>query len=247
MKGRKLGFTLLELLVVVAIIAILLVLLHPVATSVMERSRQSSCLARMRALGTLILQYPIDHNGNLLPALSDTSASGGTPWYSILDSAGVLPGKPNVAGTWNNSRNSIMACPSRKTFPAWSGNAAGATLHYGMNQFPGFLNRTGLPGSSYETLYNARYGYPKINRIKNPNRTFVIGEVDQTYNVQTLDNGKNAYPHSSKSGLPENGNGMNLFFYDGHGAFFKGRLPDLGDTPSIKAEQWSADQSYPFF
>jgi len=235
------GFTLIELLVTLLATALLASLIFSVSSSVLAQSRQAQCLAHMRQLGAVLLQYPADNNGSLIPALADTSSSGGTPWYSILDTLGVLPGKPTTAGTWNGRKNSIMVCPARKDAPLWNGNSAGATLHFGMNQFPGFLNRTGKAGTAYEAQYGARYGSPKLARIVQPGRTMLIGEVTQTYNVQTTESDKNAYMH------PQVGAGMNLIFYDGHGEYFKGRLPDLGATTSIKASDWTPEQSFPFF
>jgi prepilin-type N-terminal cleavage/methylation domain-containing protein len=235
------GFSLIELLVVVTVLGILVALLFPAYKSVVAHAKQAQCLGHMRQLGGLILQYSTDNNGNLLPSLADTSSSGGTPWYSLLDSSGLLIGKPAAPGTWNNQRNSIMTCPARQDVPLWSGNSAGATLHYGMNQFPGFLNRTGKDGTVYATQYASKYGYPKIARIIQPHRTMLIGEITQTYNVQTTESDKNMYPH------PELRSGMNLIFYDGHGEYFKGVLPDLGAATSIKASDWEPEQSFPFF
>ncbi len=241
------AFTLLELLLVLAVVAVLLVLLGGAFSSINGKTRQAACLERMRSVGLTILQYPVDHGGDLLPALANVDKSGGTPWYVTLDEENLLIGKPNRSGTWNRNPNSVMTCPARSDLPLWNGNSAGATLHYGANQFPGFLNRTGKPGSSYETLYRARYGYPKLVRITSPHRTFLLGEVYQTYNTWPLDNQKNAYPHPSSKGPPLDGEGMNLFFYDGHAAFFRGKLPVLGDVTSIKANEWSPEESYPFF
>lgn len=241
------GLTLLELVAVIAIIAVLFVITLEAISRSRERIDRTRCLHNMRSVGQLILLYSMENGGNLLPSLADVDQGRGTPWYAVLDERGVLSGRPDQAGSWNNKAGSPMACPSRPDLPRWSGNSSGATLHYGMNQFPGFLNRTGKPGSATEQTYLSRYGNPEIGRIEAPQRTFLLGEVTNTYNTWPLDNDRNAYPHPPGSDGVLSGAGMNLFFYDGHAEYFKGRLPVLGNVTSLKAADWKPEESYPFF
>jgi len=68
MKKNNKGFTLAELLIVVAIIAVLVAIAIPVFTTQLERSRESTDMANVRsAYATLVTNY-----------LTDTSASGST-------------------------------------------------------------------------------------------------------------------------------------------------------------------------
>ena len=58
MKNRKKGFTLAELLIVVAIIAVLVAIAIPVFTSQLEKSRESTDMANIRsAYATLVAGY----------------------------------------------------------------------------------------------------------------------------------------------------------------------------------------------
>ena len=58
MKKNKKGFTLAELLIVVAIIAVLVAIAIPVFTSQLEKSRESTDLANIRtAYAALVVQY----------------------------------------------------------------------------------------------------------------------------------------------------------------------------------------------
>lgn len=65
-KGRN-GFTLVELLVVVAIIAVLLALVVPQGFRMMEEARRTQCRNQLRDLGVAMLLYASDHDG-WLPA-----------------------------------------------------------------------------------------------------------------------------------------------------------------------------------
>ena len=64
-RGR--GFTLIEVLVVIAIITLLAAILFPVFGSAREKARQSTCMNNQRQIATAILMYAQD-NDELLPS-----------------------------------------------------------------------------------------------------------------------------------------------------------------------------------
>lgn len=72
MKTR--GFTLVELLIVVAIIATLLGIGFPVTRSLVGKSREAKCLNNLRSLG-VALQSHIQEHANTLPDLQAGRAS----------------------------------------------------------------------------------------------------------------------------------------------------------------------------
>lgn len=65
MKKQKVGFTLLELMVVVAIVAILTTLLIPAVLKMLERGRVTSCVNNLKQLHTAAISYASDHDGEL--------------------------------------------------------------------------------------------------------------------------------------------------------------------------------------
>lgn len=58
----KQGFTLIEVLVVLAVISILFAILLPVFASVRARSRQTACASNLRQIGTAIFLYAQDYD-----------------------------------------------------------------------------------------------------------------------------------------------------------------------------------------
>lgn len=74
MVTRNRGFTVIELLVVVAIIAILAGIVVPVFSAVKQKVQQATCVNNMRQLFLAIEQYANDNNG-LLPRSSNSSTS----------------------------------------------------------------------------------------------------------------------------------------------------------------------------
>ena len=96
MKYRENKFTLIEVLVVVAIIGILASLLLPSFNNVREKSRASVCKGNLKQLATTMFIYH-DDNENIMRYVTPHNNGGNIPWSRST----VFPGD-----------NSILNCPS---------------------------------------------------------------------------------------------------------------------------------------
>src|SRR5690349_11465 len=74
---RRLGFTLVELLVVIGIIAVLVSILLPAITKAKEAANRTKCLANLRSIGQMLATYAVSNNDQV-PLGASSTTSGGT-------------------------------------------------------------------------------------------------------------------------------------------------------------------------
>ncbi|MGQ9731365.1 MAG: prepilin-type N-terminal cleavage/methylation domain-containing protein [Candidatus Zipacnadales bacterium] len=63
MKAQRQGFTLIEILVVIAILAILAAIIFPVFFKARGKARQTKCLSNLKQIGAALIMYADDHDG----------------------------------------------------------------------------------------------------------------------------------------------------------------------------------------
>ncbi|MGQ9456101.1 MAG: type II secretion system protein [Armatimonadota bacterium] len=169
MQLKRSGFTLVEILVVIAIIAILAAMLFPVFANVRERARQTKCVANLRQLTSALRQY-IDDNDGRVPPISKYNFPDLTNWCGTLQTFGIT--QVEKGSLWPYVRNrEVYICPSdigreakgldhslvpkmeqRKTYP----------LSYSMN---GELNKRPKGGGPYECIKLDSYSPRKLSKI----------------------------------------------------------------------------------
>lgn len=94
LSSRPNSFTLVEMLVVVAILGLLAGLMVPVIKKAIATGKTGKATGNLRQIGTLLNTYAAENN-NCLPILLDWGQSWWPPWqYRLMESAGV-------AANWN--------------------------------------------------------------------------------------------------------------------------------------------------
>jgi prepilin-type N-terminal cleavage/methylation domain-containing protein/prepilin-type processing-associated H-X9-DG protein len=110
------GFSLVELLVVIGIIALLISILLPALNSVRDHARTVQCLSNMRQLGAAMTMYadanrgiviPMDYRDNTVPQGPNGYATSDT-WGTILVAGGYID-YPQGASTGTYT---VFRCPS---------------------------------------------------------------------------------------------------------------------------------------
>jgi len=90
---RKRGFTMVEVIIVVAIIAVLASIIIPKMTGARDKAKLENCKANMRHLVTAVSLYNNDHN-NAMPPVGNITASHALITEGYLKSAPVCPAIP---------------------------------------------------------------------------------------------------------------------------------------------------------
>lgn len=93
---HRVAFTLIELLIVIAIIGILAGLLFPAFRKAQMRSRQTACTSNLHQFGLALVQYRLDHDGRMPPWLSFVYEE-----YMPAASSYVCPSDPS-RGKWGS-------------------------------------------------------------------------------------------------------------------------------------------------
>ncbi|BCM93846.1 hypothetical protein IAD21_05737 [Abditibacteriota bacterium] len=80
--SKRHAFTLIELLTVIAIIALLAAILFPVFSQAREKARGVSCVSNLRQMGMALVQYTQDYDGHMP---NNDNSGGGGRWESTFD------------------------------------------------------------------------------------------------------------------------------------------------------------------
>src|SRR5262245_29957756 len=174
---RKNGFSLVELLVVMAVIAILAALLLPVLGKVKAKSQRTTCMNNLRQVNLAVRLYTDDFN-DLSPKTPHTN---NFPTYdNMIDFIGF---KKLIRGNLNLSRESsardrVFACPADRFYfdLVAGGNVVAQGFHeqaftdyssYGFN---------GATGTNLIGRLKSIAGM-KVSSIKEPTRTLLVFEL----------------------------------------------------------------------
>jgi len=218
------GFTLLEMILVIVILAIVITLLSFTLGSIRTVADRARCLSNLRELGRVALLYAAEHHNSVVPLRRDPVGDPAGLWYDHLHQyVGRSPGRAgrNVGGVKVN-------------YPGF--NCLLLDKRYVINRLCGF-SRTETEGP--KTYLKLGQGFAKGKVIDLPgglSRTAWFtcpreeggGEAFLPENATRPDNGFIGFPHSGTT---------NVLFMDGHVENLKD--PGFENNPSLlEQEQW---------
>ncbi|MBD3293195.1 MAG: DUF1559 domain-containing protein [Armatimonadia bacterium] len=237
--ARRGGFTLIEMLVVVAIIAILAAILFPTFSRAMEKARQVTCASNLKQIGLAFLMYASDHD-DMFPnpgGVSAVSADGGWeyPQNGWVQSGGTGLDQ-DIGGIFayvlmrtNDPSSNLWSCPNAQPGrdSAWSPGQ-----NYVMNDYlRGFhAGQDNTWSYSWRGDLGKAEGYrqgARLSAIDRPAELILVYEVAQDRDGSVYRNGSIYFNGGSPSSslhkpVPVNcpldwHNGFtNFLFCDGH-------------------------------
>lgn len=218
---KRMDFTLIELLIVIAIIAILASLLLPALNMAREQARISGCISQMKQLGYAALVYADDNKETIVLNTKNLGFD-----YELRAYLG-LPGDPLYLSK-GAKRTRIMRCPSN------SGRTSGTRSYAIVHKDPSW-KPTGSYGAEGKRLVE----------IRKPSTTLLFCENWAIGNgVGNSTEGAICYPKDdlhSTGGLPatlhRRKNTSNYTFVDGHCEFLDYRKTTTLYYPAV-GNQW---------
>ena len=206
---RKKHFTLIELLIVIAIIAILAGMLLPALNKARQTAQQISCTSMLKQIGTACLQYSHDNSDYVTPAIkpypNSTSATQNPDYWSYytpsLRGLWLDPYLPLKPYTHIGAEGSPFLCPR---YASQSPAERGRGFGYAMN-----ATFIGKDGSDYK-----HSAFRKLSKLPYPSILIYITESCD-YPVCSATSVDETASGRSKLQFRHN-NGLNVLYPDGH-------------------------------
>ena len=265
------GFTLVELLVVIGIIALLISILLPAINRARAQAQTVVCASNLRQLYNTTALYSLQNNDWMLPSYVDTGSGYWNYWWGYKGIGPVLGINPKTVDPTSGKIDDVSAkvfiervrkmftCPSNAKRADSAGllDAGGATMSYNasyvyngsMGDIRGqSLDRTKVSQTDYDN-YNKWSFYKK--RSKLPQNVIIATDISSVITkdddrVQTLDN---LITSQQKARLtPRIGNchtgKANVLFTDGVVRLLVGYDPKVADPDSDISSKINTDDTF---
>ncbi len=221
------GFTLVELLVVIGVIAVLVAMLLPTLNKARAAALRVSCSARIRDLSQMVILYANDNRGRYPDLHNSTGIYGDNPlaypyWYS-------LAARDIMVQRYSHPRESFY-CPAN---PDWNDDtfwsAAPIPPTPILSSVWGYVYYGGTPWFSINGQINGAVIWKDVATVQYPRFTMRLGDrpyydvlwTDLTRSVAGMMNARGGSNHvigveNPLGVIPRGNGGANIGYRDGH-------------------------------
>lgn len=150
-------FSLIELLVVLAIISIIISLLQPSIKSTLEYSHKITCLANLKSHGVALSVFQSDHDGEF-PLLGSWVALSGKAGTSTTYSSHIWTQEKRVLNPYLGDNPELSACPSDTgdSHPYFKGKVSSCYDSFGTSYLP----------AAYGNYSRARWVFHRTQKLR---------------------------------------------------------------------------------
>ncbi len=246
-RASRKAFTLVELLIVIAIIALLAGILFPVFAKVREGGRKVACNSNLHQLGLAFAQYTTDYGGRY---------PGSGPYQSLagVNSWGPTGGGVGNGGNWvaGVDKEGLTDDAGKYIDGRKANVAAGALFPYTKAESIYFCPSV-ANGSDKGLSYSMNCAVTAINQVRVRTPSDIVLLVDEDKANDGYFFAVDDVPAGSKFGTADSNStdaltkahngGGNLLFVDGHVKFYTFDTFPLDATSAGKANKWRIDGS----
>ena len=250
MNRRNKQFTLIELLIVIAIIAILAGMLLPALNAARNSAHTTNCLANQKQLAVGMLQYTDSYNGHLPPQRGSTDGILNMTYvwallYSQMVSPSVFicPTAYNLSSrhSWTKSKSLNLLSYGNKWLTSTVDSEKDIYSYpaYGINPIVG-LHRTGV-GLKFNGTYQSVTMTTRLSDFHQPSAKIMLADAREIENFKI-----NRYigfhiahlsnDESCLSLLHNRGKAVNIAWLDGHVSTFT--LTNPGNPFSVLTSKY---------
>ena len=250
---RKNAFTLIEMLVVVAIIAILFALLLPVLSKAKASAKRTTCLNNLRQINLGTRLYCDDSN-DVTPG--SVGAGTNAPWIAYKE---LMKQYVGLHGT-SSRQDRLFACPADKFYYDWVRGYVSES-HHDQSRFDyssytfNSMNLAVMDDTNFIPVKPIQWpgiGGRKLSSIKHPSRTIMIAESPAFYPYSWHEPKPYQPGRVQPHGIALFNDAKNVVsFADGHVAYIRiywgniitngGFMACYYDPPNTYDYQWSGD------